>query len=374
MGKNLRHSKQDTSTAAKGTEKVGGNGESTNAGTTEGGSSGDNTLKLLVHALLTVTRHDKTLVLELLSNITGSGAGDLNPGLGEESTGNQHEGNVDGSVDRIQKSLLEVQRRRHVVRNTGGGVKLGRTLTRLPDSEELDKEVVGEARVQHLGDEEDVGAQSGLQHDGHVGGVEETDGVRTAHTTLAGGLDGDLNAEALQVDNGGEDQESGQQVHDVGKVLAVESLVQSTLLVGPGQEKVEQGDDGTLELGATTSVDGGGGEGLPDNGLANVGSDEERDTGAQTVALLEEFIQQNDDETGNNQLDNQKDTDTSTKVAGLAVETSQDVDTGLAEGKDDSEELLGGLVELAVGLQVKVDIDEVGTGKELRGETIVSLM
>ena len=318
--------------------------------------------------------HDKTLVLELLSNITGSGAGDLNPGLGEESTGNQHESDVDGSVDRVQESLLEVQRRRHVVGNTGGGVKLGRTLTRLPDSEELDKEVVGEARVQHLRDKEDVGAQSGLQHDGHVGGVEETDGVRAAHTTLAGGLDGDLNAEALQVDNSGEDQESGQQVHDVGKVLAVESLVQSTLLVGPGQEKVEQGDDGTLELGATTSVDGGGGEGLPDNGLANVGSDEERDTRAQTVALLEELIQQNDNETSNNQLDNQKDTDTSTQVAGLAVETSQDVDTGLTEGKDDGEELLGGLVELTVGLQVKVDIDEVGTGKELRGEIIVSSM
>jgi hypothetical protein len=147
--------------------------------------------------------------------------------------------------------------------------------------------------------------------------------------------------------------------------LAVESLVQGALLVGPGQEQVEQGDDGTLELGATASVDGRGGERLPDNGLADVGSNEQRDTAAKTVAFLEELIQQNDDETGNNQLDDQENTDTGTKVAGLAVEASQDVDTGLAEGKDDGEQLLSGLVELAVGLEVQVDVDEVGTGKEL---------
>lgn len=309
--------------------------------------------------------HDKTLVLELLRDITGSGARDLNPGLGEEGTGNQHEGDVDSGVDGVEESLSEVQRRRHVVGNTRGGVELGRALTGLPDTEKLNEQVVREARVQHLTDQEDVGAQSGLEHNGHVRGVEEANGVRAAHTTLARGLDGDLNTEALQVDDSGEDQEGGQQVHHVGQVLAVEGLVQSALLVGPGQEEVEQGDDGTLELRATTGVNGGGGESLPDDGLADVGGNEEGDTTAETVAFLEELIQQNDNQTSNNQLDNQENTDTGTEVTGLAVETSQDVNTGLAEGKDDSEELLGGLVELAVGLEVKVDVNEVGTSKEL---------
>ena len=309
--------------------------------------------------------HDKTLVLELLGNVTGSRAGNLNPGLGEEGAGHEHERNVDGGVNRVEKSLREVQRGRHVVGNTRRGVELGRALTGLPDSEKLDQQVVREARVQHLTDEEDVGGQSGLEHDGHVRGVEEADGVRAAHATLAGGLDGDLNAEALQVDDGREDDEGGQEVHDVGQVLAVERLVQGALLVGPSQEQVEQGDDGTLELGATAGVDRGGGESLPDDRLANVGRNEKRDTTAQTVALLEELIQQNNHQTSNNQLDNQEDTDTSTEVAGLAVETSQDVNAGLAEGDDDGEELLRGLVELTVGLKVKVDVDEVGTGKEL---------
>jgi hypothetical protein len=49
----------------------------------------------------------------------------------------------------------------------------------------------------------------------------------------------------------------------------------------------------------------------------------------------------------------------------LSVETGEDEDAGLAEGEDDREELLRGLVELAIGLEVQVDVDEVGTGKEL---------
>lgn len=365
LARNLRHGKENTSTATKSTEEVRGNRKSTNAGTAEGGGGGDDTLELLVHALLTVTGHHETLVLELLGNIAGSRARNLNPGLREESAGNEHEADVDRSVDGVDQGLLEVQRRGHVVGNTGGSVELSSTVTGLPDSEELDKDVVGEAGIEHLADQEDVGAQSGLEHDGHVGGVEETDGVRTAHATLAGGLDGDLNTEALEVDNGGEHEESGQQVHDVREVLAVESLLQRALLVGPGQEEVEQGDDGTLKLGATTSVNGSGGERLPDDRLANVGRDEQRDTAAKTVSLLEKLIQEDDHQTGNHKLDDQQDADTRTKVAGLAVETSQDVDTGLSEGEDDSEKLLSGLVQLTVGLEVEVDIDEVGTGKEL---------
>lgn len=364
-GRNLRHGKENTGAATKSTEEVGGDGEGTDAGTTEGSRSGNDTLELLVHALLTVTGHDETLVLELLGNIAGSGAGHLNPGLGEEGTGDEHEGDIDRRVDGVQKSLLEVKGRGHVVGDTRSSVELSGAFARLPDSEKLDEDVIREARVQHLTDQEDVGAEGRLEHDGHVGGVEETDGVGTAHATLAGGLDGDLNTEALEVDDGGEDEESGQEVHDVGEVLAVEGLLQSALLVRPGQEEVEQRDDGTLELGTTASVDGSGGERLPDDGLANVGRDEERDTASKTVSLLEELIQKDDHQTGHHKLDNQQNTDTGTKVAGLAIETSQDVDTGLTEGENNGEELLSGLVQLTVGLEVEVDIDEVGTSEEL---------
>lgn len=312
-----------------------------------------------------MTSHDETLILELLGDIAGAGARHLNPSLGEDGASSEHVGNVDSSVDGVQESVLEVQGRRHVVDETRDGGKLGGALLGLPDTKELNQQVLREARVEHLADQEDVGGQGRLQHDGHVGGVEQTDGVGATGTTLAVGLDGDLDAEALEVDDGSEDGESGEQVHDVGEVLAVESLLESTLLVGPGHEQVEEGNDGTLELGTTSSVDGGRGESLPHDGLADVSGNEQGNTAAQAVALLEKLIEKNDNHAGNNELQNEEEDDTSTEVAGRAVETAEDVDGGSTGGEDEGEELLGSLVELTVGLEVEVDVDHVGTGEKL---------
>lgn len=50
-------------------------------------------------------------------------------------------------------------------------------------------------------------------------------------------------------------------------------------------EKVEKSDDRTLKLCATTSVDSGRWEGLPHNGLTDVGGNEEGDTRAKSIAL-----------------------------------------------------------------------------------------
>ena len=61
---------------------------------------------------------------------------------------------------------------------------------------------------------------------------------------------------------------------------------------------MEQVDDGALELGAVAGVDGGRGEALPDDRLADC-LNEEIDAGALLVQLvLEEY-----DETGHEQLD-----------------------------------------------------------------------
>ena len=358
-------SKKSTSTRAESSHQVTEDREGTNAGTTEGGSSRDDALELLVHALVTVTSHNETLVLELLSDIAGAGAGNLNPGLGEQGASAEHVNDVGDGVDGVEESVLEIQRRGHVVDETGDGVELSRAILGVPNTEETDEEVVGEARVQHLADEEDVGGQSRLQHDRHVGSVEQADGVRTAGTTLAGALDGDLDTEALEVDDGNEDDNGGNQVHDVGEVLAVESLLESTLLVGPGHEEVEESDDGTLELRATTGVDGGRRESLPHDGLANVGGNEQRDTASKAVALLEKFVEENDNHTSNDELEDEEEDDTSTEVTGGTVETSEHVDSSGTSRQDKSKELLSSLVELTVGLEVEVDVDHVGTSEEL---------
>jgi hypothetical protein len=132
---------------------------------------------------------------------------------------------------------------------------------------------------------------------------------------------------------------------------------------------VDKADNGTLELGTTAGVDGGRGESAPDDRLANVGRDEERDTAAETVALLEELVKEDDNDGGSKKLDDEQNADTGAEVSRRAVETSQDVDTGLAEREDDGKELLRGLVQLAVGLEVEVHVDKVSAGQKLEDHT-----
>lgn len=183
---------------------------------------------------------------------------------------------------------------------------------------------------------------------------------------MAGGLNGDFNTEALEVDNGSEDEKSCKKVHDVGQVLAVECFMKSALLIRPGEEQVEERDNSSFEFRSTTSVDGGRRESFPDDRFADVGCNEQGNAASKSVALLQQLVEENDDKTGNNQLNDQEDTDTSTKIAGLTIETGKDIDTRLAEGQNDRKELLGGLVEFAICLEIKVDVDEVSTSKELQ--------
>jgi hypothetical protein len=76
--------------------------------------------------------------------------------------------------------------------------------TYLPDAEETDEKVVGEAVAEHLRDDKHVAGEGPLQHDGHVGGVEELDAVTPALPPEAVALDGDLDVESLEVDDDGE--------------------------------------------------------------------------------------------------------------------------------------------------------------------------
>lgn len=68
---------------------------------------------------------------------------------------------------------------------------------------------------------------------------------------------------------------------------------------------MEESDNGAFEFRSTTGVDGGGREGFPDDRLANVGGDKEGDSGAEAVPLLEEFVKEDDDEGGYDELDDQ---------------------------------------------------------------------
>jgi hypothetical protein len=209
--------------------------------------------------------------------------------------------------------------------------------THLPYAEKLDEEVVGESVEEHLTDEVDITGQGGLEHDGHVGGVEELDGVRTSLTPHLARLDGDFNPESLQVDDDSKDDDGSQKVHDVGESFPVESFLESTRLVVPSEEQVEESDNSTFELGTSTGVDSVGGECLPDDVFANVGSDEERDTRSETVALGEKLIEEHDNEGCRDELENKQETNTGTERRRGSVKTGQDVDGSLTERDDEGE-------------------------------------
>ena len=66
---------------------------------------------------------------------------------------------------------------------------------------------------------------------------------------------------------------------------------------------MEESNDGSLELGSTAGVDGCGGEGLPHDGLADVGGDEQGDARAQSVSFLKKFVQKQNDQSGDEKLD-----------------------------------------------------------------------
>lgn len=128
---------------------------------------------------------------------------------------------------------------------------------------------------------------------------------------------------------------------------------------------MEESNDRAFKFLSASGVDRGGGECLPDDRLADVCCNEQRDSRSKTIALLQQLIEKDDNQTSNDQLNDQEEANTSTKVTWLAVEAGEDKDAGLAKGEDDGEQLLRSLVEFSVGLEIEVDIDEVSTGKEL---------
>lgn len=65
---------------------------------------------------------------------------------------------------------------------------------------------------------------------------------------------------------------------------------------------MEEGDDGIFEFGFMISVDSVGRKGFLNNRFVNVGGDEKRDIGIKIVVFGEEFIEEDDDERGRNEL------------------------------------------------------------------------
>ena len=107
----------------------------------------------------------------------------------------------------------------------------------------------------------------------------------------------------LEVDDDEDNDNRGNQVADIGRVLTVEGLLKSKDLVGLGEEEVEESDDGAFKLDTVLGLDRDGRERLPQDGLADVGGDEEGDAASETVALLEELVKEDDNDSGEGELE-----------------------------------------------------------------------
>ena len=79
--------------------------------------------------------------------------------------------------------------------------------------------------------------------------------VRRLHAALRAVLDGQVDTEALEVDDDEEDDDRRHEVGDVGQVLAVEGLFERLHLVLARDRQVEERDERALELGAAARVD-----------------------------------------------------------------------------------------------------------------------
>lgn len=357
--------KEDTGTRTNSTEEVSTDGKCTNAHTTEGSCDGNGAVKKHAGVVLSLNQVT-TLSLELSLNISDGSTRDLDPSLGEEGTGEQDESDVEDSVDRISQHGPERLRRRNVVSKTTDRDRVA-AATVLPYTKNANKKVGGEALVDKLREEVEVGDESSLKDDGNVGSVEQLDGVRCNETTLI--LDLELDTETLEVNNDQEHHNSCDEVSQVREVRAVESLEKSRELVGTNVKKVEESDDCALEFRAVRTSDSNWREGLPNDSLANVRSNEDRDSRADTPTDLKELIKQQNDDAGNEQLEDDQDSITSTNLLDVTVHAGENVSDGLTQSDEDTKDLLSRSEELALLLVRLVNLKDTRAGQELHDNT-----
>mmetsp|Transcript_1989 Transcript_1989/g.4491 ORF Transcript_1989/g.4491 Transcript_1989/m.4491 type:complete len:302 (+) Transcript_1989:837-1742(+) len=273
-------------------------------------------------------------------------------------------------MEGIVENLGKRGRRRNVVGNSSNWNLLSRSSVNiLPLSEQTNQNVGRSTVVQELGDKVQVGNQSSLQNDRHVGSVEQLDGVGSLLSTVLLVLDRKFDSPSLEVNNNHKDDDSCHQVCHVGKVLTGKGLSECRDLVLSGNKQVEESNDSTFEFSSTTSVEGGRRKGLPDNGLANVGGNEKRNTRTKSVSLLQEFIKSQDNQTGAEELGNDQNSVTGTNGTNVTIHSRNNVSNGFTSCDKDTEQLLSTREESTIFLNVVVDLNNTGTGKKLHDQT-----
>jgi hypothetical protein len=64
---------------------------------------------------------------------------------------------------------------------------------------------------------------------------------------------------------------------------------------------------------------------------------QERNARSKTITFLEQFIEKNNDQSGNDELNNEEDADTRAEFRRRTIETREDIDASLTERHDDGQ-------------------------------------
>lgn len=139
----------------------------------------------------------------------------------------------------------------------------------------------------------------------------------------------------LEIDDDEDDEDCGEQIAYIRRVLPIESLLQGVELVRLGQQEVEESNDGALELSALLRADGDGRETLPEDDFTDVGGNEEGDAAAKTVALLEELIEEDNDDAGQGELEDDDDAVDHADFVDGTVHAREKVSESLTDGDND---------------------------------------
>ena len=151
-------------------------------------------------------------------------------------------------------------------------------------------------------------------------------------------------------------------------MVSEESLNNGLLPTLASVEVVEEGNNSTSVLSASTKVVGRERKGTPEDLLANIDSSEKRDTSTETIALVKDFVHQDNKDTSTNKLKDEKNNRSSAELRGGTVETRENNSNSLGNGEQDSQQLLGRLEKLTIRLQIKVDSQGSRTTKQLEDQ------
>eukprot|EP00968_Pinguiococcus_pyrenoidosus_P003040 scaffold180_cov311-Pinguiococcus_pyrenoidosus.AAC.22 len=363
-----RDGQEHARAAPDGPQQVGAHGEQADAHASKGRRSGDVAVQHVHERLVPIPLDGHPRVDEVLGHVAHAGAGHVDPHLGQQRTGHAHEHDVEHRPQRVVQRLLHAARRADIVRQPSHRDAVSAARRRLPATQQAHEEEARVAAVQQLADEVHVGHQRRLQDDGHVAGVEELDGEGARVAALARVGQRQVHLPALEEDDHEEHQDGGQEVHEVGQVAAEERLSQGPQLIGSREHHVEERDDGALELRAAPRVDRRGRQRLPHDALAGVGGDEEGDAATEAIPLLHQFIQQQHQDAGQEELQHNEDGVAGAQLRQRSVHAAHDIREGFAQRDDDAEELLCGVEQIPVFLHPVVNFNDPGAGHELHDE------